>query len=98
MDHEADTEGAGASRLAHNALVELERAQRSFNKKPPAVVITKILMALEARKALRNAARAARLGHGSPLVVLRASDLGEVADPLKGPRTATKGGRSEAAQ
>lgn len=65
MDHEADTEGAGASRLVQNALVELEWPQRSFNEKPIAAAVTKSLTALEVRMALRNAARAARLGQAS---------------------------------
>ncbi len=93
------------SPLPQSALQELERAQASFSEKPIAAVVTKSLTALEVRKALGNAARAARddqapaavydPGHGEPLVVLRLEDLVKLLRKSEGESSAEPEGRRE---
>lgn len=79
--------------LPPSALAVLDTAAGRFSEKPVAAAVTQKLDALSVRATLKKAARAAKTdqvpaclyqpGHGEPLVVLKANDLGELTGLLK---------------
>ncbi len=81
------------SGLPASALAVLSEVSEELSRKPIAVAVTRGLTALEVRRSLQTAARAASAGqvpgvlyapgHAPSLVVLRASDLGDLAKLLK---------------